>query len=578
MKQRGATTRLPDRETLQDLFWWGLIAANVVVSLYPLLQSGYYSDDMVRSLIRPLMELRGESFLAYFLRVNTRIIGTAGRLYPVNLFLTNLVYYCSGTAGAYKTVILLLVLLNIFSFGYFVKIMTGNKKLAYLCMLVMPLFFQFRLYHDPILSFGGLMQIFFLLLIVSLICLKQYLRGYSYWYWSLSVVLYNACLYSYELSFLLLPAYFLLIFGAGRRFRESATIATPFLLSALIAAALNLLALFVWKDPLSAGYAGTKLGLISSVLKTFFIQSSATLPLSYYFGNPSKFFDPDLSALLSQVSLLPGLFAVVVTFAMFHLTTNLDMRSITGRAFSLTGLIFLVLPALFVALSEKYQQDLIRYGFGMAYIQVYIQYYGLVMLSAGGIFFLLRLLSRGRQAAVLIVLILLNGAMLVNLQNNAAVVEKANIDLYYRRRALEEALQKGLLQKVPEHSSILIVDNYTYDPYPKHIVSALKGWAKGGYPWKSAALLYQHSGKRMSVYSQVSGLLDKADIQPGVSDYRLKNAYMLTICSYPPELHKKEGYVVLQKIRSITINQADRDNSRIELDDADPAAPDKGKT
>jgi hypothetical protein len=234
----------------------------------------------------------------------------------------------------------------------------------------------------------------------------------------------------------------------------------------------------------------------------------------------------------------------------------------------MTGLIFFLTPALLISLSEKYQIELISFGFGMGYLPVYIQYYGLLMSLAGGVFFLLGLIPSGRVRKMIgfFVLASLDFILLVNMENNAVIVDKANINLFYRRQALEEALKNNILQGLPENSKLLIVDKYTYDPYPARIVSHLQGWASKGYKWKTDALVYLHSGRRVAVYSEIAKLLGDSDLKNNRTDYRKNNVYMLTICSYPEDSRKKEGYVVLEKIKNITINQADINKSQIELE------------
>ena len=562
------TIFIPGKDTLWTFCLCSLIAVFIVVSLLPLLQSGYFSDDMSNSLFRPQQELTGGSFLNHFVQINSYHIEILGRLTTVKEFLSGVIYYYATNLLTYKIIILLLVILNIFAFGHFVKVMTGSKYLSYLLMLVIPSFFQFRLYHDPILSFGGYMQILFLLLIASLIFLKKYLSGNRHAYLAISVVFYNLALYFYEVSFAMLPVYLLLVFEARRSFKEAFSAGFPFLVSFLIALALNLLTLFVWKDPASAGYAGTRMSLNLAIIPTFLIQSGATLPLSYYFGNPSKIFDHTLSELVSRASLSYLLITLVFTLLFLHLSKNLHKEDVKWRTLTLTGLIFFLTPAFLISLSEKYQIELIPFGFGMGYIPVYIQYYGLLMSLGGGVFFLLGLIPSGRVRKMIgfFVLASLDFILLVNMENNAVIVDKSNIDLFYRRQALEEALKNNILQGLPENSKLLIVDKYTYDPYPARIVSHLQGWASSGYKWKTDALVYLHSGRRVAVYSEIAKLLGDSDLKDNRTDYRKNNVYMLTICSYPEEFRKKEGYVVLRKIKNITINHADINKSQIELE------------
>jgi len=568
MKKSLNTIFIPEKDTLWTFCLWGLITVYIVVSLLPLLQSGYYSDDMSNSLFRPRQELTGGSFLNHFVQMNSYHIESLGRLTPVKEFLSGAIYYYATNLFIYKALILLLVVLNVFAFGHFVKVMTGSKYFSYLLMLVIPSFFQFRLYHDPILAFGGYMQFLFLFLIASLIFLKKYLSGNGRAYLAISVAIYNLALYFYEVSFVMLPIYLLLVFEARRTFKKAFSTGFPFLASFLIALALNLLTLFVWKDPASAVYAGTKINFNIAIIPTFLIQIGAALPLSYYFGNPSKIFDHTLSELLSRASLPYLLIILVFTLLYLRLSKNLHKEDIRWRTLTLTGLIFFLTPAFLISLTEKYQTELIPFGFGMGYIPVYIQYYGLLMSLAGVFFFVFRFIPsrRVRKMIGFFVLASLAFILLVNLENNAVIVDKTNIDLFYRRQALEEALKNNILRELPENSKLLIVDKYTYDPYPSRIVSHLQGWASSGYEWKTNALVYLHSGRRVTVYSEIAKLLGDSDLKDIRIDYRKNNVYMLTICSYPEEFRKKEGYVVLKKIKNITINQADINKSQIELE------------
>lgn len=567
MKKSFNTILIPGKDTWWTFCLWGLITVYIVMSLLPLLQSGYYSDDMSNSLYRPRQELTGGSFLNHFVQMNSYHIESLGRLHTVKEFLSGAIYYYATNLFIYKALILLLVVLNVFAFGYFVKVMTGSKYFPYLLMLVIPSFFQFRLYHDPILAFGGNMQFLFLFLIASLIFLKKYLSGNRQSYLAISVVFYNLALYFYEVSFVMLPVYLLLVFETRRTFKEAFSPVFPFLASFFIALALNLLTLFVWKDPASAGYAGTKMSLNLAIIPTFLIQTGATLPLSYYLGNPSKIFDHTLSELLSRASLSYFLITLVFTLLFLRLSKNLIKENIRWRTLSLTGLIFFLAPPVLISISKKYQTELIPFGFGMGYIFVYIQYYGLLMCLAGVFFFVFRSIPSGRVRKIIgvFVLVSLDFILLVNLENNAVIVDKSNIDLFYRRQALEEALENNILRELPENSKLLIVDKYTYDPYPARVVSHLKGWASTGYEWKSNALVYMHSGRRLAVYSEISKLLGDPDLKDSRNDFLKNNVYMLTIYSYPEESRKKEGYVVLRKIKNITINQADINKSQIEL-------------
>lgn len=546
---------------------FSLIGTYIVAALLPLLFSGYYSDDMVNSVIRPTQELEGGTFFKYFISENKSWVNANGRLFPVSAFLTGLIYFYSNNLVAYKIIILLLVIFDVFLFGYFVKLLTGDKYLSYLLMLVVPSFFQYRLYHDPILSFGGLLQILFLMLLLSLIFLQKFLISKKNAHLAVSVIFYNLCLYSYELSFILLPVWLFLIFQRRGHFKRALALTYPFFFSFFLAVTLNVFTRFIWRETSVAGYNGTKFNFnIAAILRTFYLQLASAMPLSYYLGNPSKIFNHNILYLLFNFKLLYGL--IIIAFTLVYVNFSKKIRlQIEWKNFVIPGSIFFLFPAFLISLSDKYQQELNRYGFGMGYLPVYLEYFGLLMLLAGSfVLFLKSTESAGlRKFVSFFVLISLNLILLVNLEGNSIVVDKANIDLSYRRTALEHALENNILHGVPENSRILIVDEYKYDPYPPYIVSDLKGWASYGYQWKDRALVYMHSGKRAVVFDRLAALVGGSDIQNGTVDYSRDNVYLLMITSYPEEFHVKEGRVLFGKIKRVLMNKTDINKSQLEI-------------
>jgi len=556
----------------KNLLVFGFIGTYIVVALLPLLFSGYYSDDMVNSVIRPTQELEGGTFFKYYVSANKSWISANGRLFPVSSFLTGLIYYYSNNLSAYKIIILLLVIIDIFLFGYFIKLLTNDKYLSYLLMLVVPSFFQYRLYHDPILSFGGLLQILFLMLLLSLIFLQKFLISRKYSYLAVSVIFFNLCLYSYEVSFVLLPVWLFLIFQRRGNFKRALALTYPFLLSFLLAVTLNVLARFIWRETSATGYIGTKFNFnIAAILRTFYLQLGSAIPLSYYLGNPSRIFNHTISYLLLNFKLLYGLIMSIFTIAYVNLSKRVRFE-IEWKNFVIPGIIFFLFPAFLISLSDKYQQELNRYGFGMGYLPVYIEYFGLLMIFAGSLLLLLKSTesARVRKFISFILLISLNLILLVNLESNSVVVDKANIDLFYRRTALEHSLENNILGGVPENSKILIVDQYIYDPYPPYIVSDFKGWASYGNRWKNRALVYMHSGKRVAVFDRLSDLIGGSNIQNvqnGKVDCSKDNDYLLMITSYPEEYHVKEGRVLFGKIKCILMNKTDISKAQLEINE-----------
>src|SRR2546430_1654226 len=89
----------------------------------------------------------------------------------------------------------------------------GLVVLAGLCLApsLTLMLIQLRAYHDPILSFFGLLQLLVAGTLLSLLALETYLERRQGAWLALSVLLYLACLLLYEASYLLFLLHSLLI-------------------------------------------------------------------------------------------------------------------------------------------------------------------------------------------------------------------------------------------------------------------------------------------------------------------------------------------------------------------------------
>jgi hypothetical protein len=228
----------------------------------------------------------------------------------------------------------------------------------------------------------------------------------------------------------------------------------------------------------------------------------------------------------------------VFALAFRHLAKRAGASARAG-VLILIGAATWLLPACLIALSQKYQQEL-RWGEG--YLPVYVQYFGVILVALG-------VLMRWRGGAAFspsgrrwrtVTCALLASCLLVNTCDNRLVVEQANIELHYRRSALVEALSRGILAPVREGATLVIADRYSYNPRPG-VASPLRGWSRA-FPWKSAALVLQSSGRRLRVLEEEAATSAlRAEDEP-------RNTFLLEIRSYPDHLKEKTGYVVLSEV------------------------------
>ena len=264
------------------------IALYNTIYLTILLKTGIYSDDMVSSLVRGHLGLTDQSILSYIFNVNYSNVVESNRFLPVGSFLMAIPYLMYNVVY-YKIFMIVLVLVNVFAFGYLIFIISQNKKFSYIFMIIVPSFFQFRIFHDPILSFYGGFQIVFLLFILSLILLVRYIESYKKIHIVGSVILLNLGLYCYEIFIVFVPIYLLFILISELKIKEKVRVAIPACIFLGVAICLNIFIRIFIKT--NNGYEGISFGTdVDLILKTIGRQVYAGIPSSYFVSDPSYVF------------------------------------------------------------------------------------------------------------------------------------------------------------------------------------------------------------------------------------------------------------------------------------------------
>src|ERR1700690_1541264 len=160
-----------------------------ILVLWPLLKSGYYSDDLIASTEFAKRNFEHLSFFSYYFDSlkNNFVFGDRLILFsPSEIF----VYFFSNLVF-YKSCILFAVITNILLFGRVIQNLTKDKRLGFFSMLFVPLLFQFRLNHDPILSFYGFQQFLVTYILFGVYLLSKYYENKKNYYLIGSVILYN---------------------------------------------------------------------------------------------------------------------------------------------------------------------------------------------------------------------------------------------------------------------------------------------------------------------------------------------------------------------------------------------------
>ncbi len=475
--------------------------------LLPLMNTPFLGDDSwCESTIRGFTELTDMSLGQLWWAVEKDYI-KGGRWYPLVAYYYPLFFFV--TRESYKALVIGLILLNVLQFGALVKGITRSASMAVIAMLMPPLFFQLRLYHDPILSYYGLMQVETAFIFGSLSYFLTYLRTDKPAWLIGSAALYGLNLLTYEAFYGVLGAYVVLAYHHqwGRSgFTKMTKTLAPFIALATV----NLLVMIALRAMAHVKYQGNQLHLDPWVWgATLTKQAIGALPLSYFAAYHKSL--GSISAALSSTDLF---FTCIASAALcvgawrwFRGNERADAPSEELRAMALLGIVLWLMPCVIVSGAAKYQQEL---KWGLAYLPVYVSYFGVIMLFLAALKFLsqrLKPLPGLRSACSFGLAALIAAVFALNHMTNLSVIDAYRNAELQPRQLVERALKNDLFRSVPTGA-------YVICDLPIR-------------PWDTPAFYKMHSGRSVQIV-RVGGL----DL-----DDQLGNLHIHTAFSWSSEGH-----------------------------------------
>ncbi len=500
-----------------------------LMMLAPMLESGYNSDDILNSMTKGVVLEDNQTVASYAFSILQNWLFHEGRIFPLAVAFYSFFYYVTNLY-LYKLIILGLIIVDLLVFGYFIQLLTKSRAIGYLAILVTPLFFQFRLYHDPILSFSGLLQTILLFVLCSLIFLQLYLRERKRYLLALSLLTYTVSLLTYEISYVFSCFHFIIIYFHlnPRKFFPALKESLPYILLSFIFVLASILLRVYCGVPLSGGSAAgayTPNFNLTVYFATLLKQTSAAFPLSYYLLNPQGIFNNTYAYLQNYFSLNIifigiGYFVIAMeTFRQIFTESAHEKNKITVKKVMLLGLSMLILPGVLIALSPKYQHEVY---WGVGYLPVFISYFGLTMLVVSVIYLALSKLKLTKQNSAFLLSIALSASLgyvgILNYTNNKIVNEHLNSFVLYPRTIIEEAISGGLFQKISSDAYLVV---------------------NSKYPWDQAAFYRMHSGIKFKHVGYQGQYLNYA---------KNNNLFYLSYDSSSQE----NGYAILGEIKNLS--------------------------
>lgn len=443
--------------------WWLPILLLLCLTAYliPVLQSGYASDDLSYAVTtKGFNALHGSPSLLELVDRHVEDSILRGRYLPFATLLIQTVYTHHEHVLVYKAYLLVMTVLCALLFYLLARALCGYALPAALALLVLPALLQFRPhFHEALISLHGLLQWLALFTFGSLLCLQRYLERRSMTALAGSLVLYVMALLTYEFAILFVPLHAVLIWRHDRDMRLTVRRLLPYLACLVFVLVLFFLARQL-RPAQSYEYTGTKPNLEPGrVGMTYLLQLYATLPLSSWHDNPFGSL-----YLLKQYQLDAVLFGVLFFVTARVLVRHTGDRCLSDRtgAPALVGLFLVLLPAVPVAVSTKYQNEL-RPGIG--YTPVFLQCFGAALLIAWSVSGLAQHLRTARGRRVLLAglcgAVLLLGLVHYPLNKARVLSHKA---MHRANDTLRRAARAGLFHDLPPHSLLLFRSWHAWSP------------------------------------------------------------------------------------------------------------------
>ena len=446
-------------------------------ALAPTLGTGYWGEDTYYStLIRGGPVLSGQSFwaaLAGYERHNFEI----GRFYPLTPFLIAAVFGLIGDVVAYKAYLIAVTALDLALFFALARRVVGVRGFAGFAACLAIGLFQLRVFCDPILAYYGQIQWMTAAVFASLLALQSFLEGRGRWWLAASALSYLAASLLYEVAYTLIALHLILIATSGRGWRGWIAPALPFFAAVGSCGAMSFAMRRIYPHALYLKAPRLDLREVSVALAK---QTTAALPFSYYVADPVGVFarrdglwafadwvlEPGVIAL--------GLAALALSYASLRSGRPLgDWRRVLGL-----GAVLAVFPGVLIAISPFHQGYL---TFGVGWITLITQYFGVALLMAAGLWRLVEIapgggaFGRGKCLAAACVVAGLVGFTHRANREVAASFSASPGDPRYREIAgmhgaswhaprvnVESALEAGLMDDVPGKSLLRLANNYPY--------------------------------------------------------------------------------------------------------------------
>lgn len=446
-------TKLAKNRLISYLFYSVVLLSFLILISFPILEAGFFGDDIVNSLLLGSAQLFHLSFLQVVLDGLQNGL-TVGRFYPLSVFSSVTMHYLFPHANVYQIIRLIFIWLSVFSFVWLVKILTKNNYASLLLLLLFPMCWSIRSVPDPMVSYAIFIPLLTLFIgFTAVFFLKYKETKQSHWL-AFSLFMYASALSTYEIGMTALFLLFIL-----NRYETSLSRSHVSLLLYIQLTIIFMVVNSIVRIMKTGSYEGIELGNLSQFFMAFASQLISTLPLSYlFFANESGFALSNVfSAFIvnQPYCLLAVVYLFVSSFLLSYIAIKrLSFEKNTSYFLLLIGIFLMIIPAAIIALSKKYQAIITM---GKGYLPVYLQYIGLGFLLIGFLnLFKIKMVNHHSKIIFsLFIASILSALLLSGWVSNVYTIDKLNDVHTTDRKLLDSAFHRQLIATIPQEALIL---------------------------------------------------------------------------------------------------------------------------
>jgi hypothetical protein len=457
--------------------------------LAPILQIGFVNDDTINSTLNGWLGFEHKSLWFAFQLGVASWIKAQGRFFPVAFAYSDIFWHIFPYERTEKLFQLTAVLINIATFYLLVREISKSRRTALVCIFVVLTTLQIRAFYDGIIGFLMLMPIVLESILLSSYLFVCSLRRNDFRFAIAGAIVSTVGLLTYEVTYglLFLPMYLAWRFSprAAVRWRTLILIAAPLAALTLLDITLRATAHVAATSPYGIAAHPREYAV------TLMRQLLGAVPLSYVIFHPSPT-TPALDVFIGMISPRQWLLGAVAALCAFTALRRIDRSSDSHRAAGTVDLLVYgfglwIIPAAIIALSPRWQAELQP---GLAYIPVYIEYFGIASIAGSAISLWLTYISLNRTASIAAAItfaIAVGFGLAMTASSNAYSLSSLLPVYTYTRLNIERALRAGLFDPLPPGATVVLDGSYLFT------------YESGLYGANTRDLIYQYSQRRVDV-------------------------------------------------------------------------------